>query len=665
MGLIIDNFAGGGGASTGIEAALGRSVDYAINHDEEAVAMHRVNHPGTEHLCQSVWKADPVEVCRGRPVDFAWFSPDCKHFSKAKGGKPVEQNIRDLAWVVVMWAQRVRPKVIMLENVEEFRTWGPLTADGMPCPLRQGETFEIWKRQLMKAGYALEFRELRGCDYGGKVLSAAATIRKRLFMIARCDGLPIVWPEATHGAPTDPDVIAGRKKPWRVAADVIDFTIPCPSIFDTSEQIFRQWGLRAKRPLADATLRRIARGVVRYVLEAPRPFIVRTDMASAAGRNGVHGVDEPTRTQTTGGSFAVVQPFVSYAQQGGRNRAIDDPMHTITASPKDQNCIVAPTLVQTGYGEREGQAPRAIDIDKPLGTVVAGGGKHALVAAFLAQHNTGVVGHSAEEPVSTLTAKPGPQGVVAVHMSRQFGRSTGSPADEPVGTITARGKDALVSAHLMMMRNSQKPWTGADEPMHTITAGGAYPNVVATNLVVVNHGDSGGSREYPADAPLNTLTAARGEALVATHLQTMRGSTRRDQAADAPLRTVSAGGNHSAVISAFLAKYYGAGDPSQGADEPLHTLTTKPRHGLVTVQLDGETYAISDIGMRMLTPRERFRAQGFPDSYIIDHGLDAEGRRVDLSLDAQGRMCGNSVCPPLAEALVRANVVVEVQAEAA
>lgn len=600
MGLIIDNFAGGGGASTGIEAALGRAVDIAINHDEQAVAMHRVNHPGTDHLCQSVWKADPVAVCRGRPVDFAWFSPDCKHFSKAKGGKPVEQNIRDLAWVVVMWAQRVRPKVIMLENVEEFRTWGPLTPDGMPCPLRQGETFEIWKRQLMKAGYELEFRELRGCDFGGKVLPAAATIRKRLFMIARCDGLPIVWPEPTHGAPDDPDVIAGRKQPWRVAANIIDFSIPCPSIFDTSEQIFRQWGVRAKRPLAEATLRRIARGVVRYVLESPRPFIVgvggrmaqtqargvdqpmntgtakedaalvmpfvaRTDMASAADRNGIHPATEPTRTQTTGNSFAVV----------------------------------APTLIQAGYGEREGQAPRALDIDKPLGTVVAGGGKHALVAAFLAQHNTGVVGHSADEPVSTLTAKPGPQGVVAA------------------------------------------------------------------NLVVVNHGDSGGGREYAAAAPLNTLTASRGEALVATHLQTMRGSARRDQAADAPLRTISAGGNHSAVISAFLAKYYGAGDPSQGADEPLHTLTTKPRHGLVTVELDGETYAIADIGMRMLTPRERFRAQGFPDSYVIDHGLDADGQRIELSLDAQGRMCGNSVCPPLAEALVRANVAVEVQAEAA
>lgn len=603
MGLIIDNFAGGGGASTGIEAALGRAVDYAINHDEEAVAMHRVNHPGTEHLCQSVWKADPVEVCRGRPVDFAW--------------------------VVVMWAQRVRPKVIMLENVEEFRTWGPLTADGMPCPLRQGETFEIWKSQLMKAGYALEFRELRGCDYGGKVLPAAATIRKRLFMIARCDGLPIVWPEATHGAPTDPDVIAGRKKPWRVAADVIDFTIPCPSIFDTSEQIFRQWGLRAKRPLADATLRRIARGVVRYVLESPRPFIV--GVGGRMAQTQARGVDQPMNTGTAKEDAALVMPFVAPNMTNNVPVSIDDPLSTVTCG--NRLALVAPTLVQTGYGERDGQAPRAIDIDKPLGTVVAGGGKHALVAAFLAQHNTGVVGHSAEEPVSTLTAKPGPQGVV--------------------------------SAHLMMMRNSQKPWTGADEPMHTITAGGAYPNVVATNLVVVNHGDSGGSREYPADAPVNTLTASRGEALVATHLKTMRGSTRRDQAVDDPLRTVSAGGNHSAVISAFLAKYYGAGDPSQGADEPLHTLTTKPRHGLVTVQIDGETYAISDIGMRMLTPRERFRAQGFPDSYVIDHGLDAEGRRVDLSLDAQGRMCGNSVCPPLAEALVRANVVVEVQAEAA
>lgn len=592
-GLIIDNFAGGGGASTGIEAALGRPVDVAINHDPQAVAMHRVNHPGTHHYCQSVWRADPLEVTKGRPVALAWFSPDCKHFSKAKGGKPVEKNIRDLAWVVVLWAKRVRPAVIMLENVEEFQTWGPLTDEGQPCPDRRGQTFEHWKRELRRYGYKLEMKEMRAVDYGGKVLAPAPTIRKRLFIIARCDGLPIVWPERTHGPADHPDVVAGKLKPWRVAADFIDWALPCPSIFDTSEEIMRTWGIRAKRPLADATLKRIARGVCRYVLNTPKPFIVRTDMASAAARNGVHPISEPARTQTTSGSFAVVSP----------------------------------TLIQTGYGERQGQAPRALDIQAPIGTQVAGGGKHAVVAAFLAQHNTGVVGHAATEPVSTLTSKPGPQGVVAVHMTyaQQGGRSR--PADAPLHTLTASPKD----------QNA----------------------VVAAHMIAVNHGDSGGHREYDLERPINTQTARRGEALVSAHLQTLRGSDRRDASAEAPLNTISAGGNHSAVVGAFLAKYYGAGDPSQAADEPLHTVTAKPRFGLVKVSIEGEPYAIADIGMRMLTPRERFRAQGFPDSYIIDHGIDENGEQVSLSLDAQGRMCGNSVCPPLAEALVRANVVAQ------
>ena len=590
-GLIIDNFAGGGGASTGIAAALGRSVDIAINHDAQAVAMHRVNHPETEHYCQSVWRADPLEVTGGKPVALAWFSPDCKHFSKAKGGKPVEKNIRDLAWVVVMWAKRVRPSVIMLENVEEFQTWGPLTEAGQPCPDRKGETFAHWKRELKRYGYKLEVRELRACDYGGEVLPAAPTIRKRLFIIARRDGFPIVWPERTHGPADHPDVLAGRLKPWRTAAELIDWTLPCPSIFDTSADIMAKYGLRAQRPLADATLRRIARGVTRYVLDAPRPFI-----APNMTNNVPVSVDQPVSTITCGNRLA----------------------------------LIAPTLVQTGYGEREGQAPRALDIEAPLGTVVGGGGKHALVAAFLAQHNTGVVGHAANEPVSTLTSKPGPQGVVAVHMNRQFGGSIGSAASEPVGTVTA--------------------------------GGGGKTAIVAANLIAVNHGDSGGSREYSMTAPVNTQTGRRGEALVAAHLQTLRGGDRRDASIEAPLNTVSAGGNHSAVIAAFLAKYYGAGDPSQGVDEPMHTVTAKPRFGLVTVDLDGEPWAIADIGMRMLTPRERFRAQGFPDSYIIDHGVDEHGQPVKLSLDAQGRMCGNSVCPPLAEALVRANMAAAVAA---
>lgn len=505
QGLIIDNFAGGGGASAGIEAALRRPVDMAINHDPQAVAMHRANHPETLHYCQSVWRADPLEVTRGRPVALAWFSPDCKHFSKAKGGKPVEKNIRDLAWVVALWAKRVRPAVIMLENVEEFKTWGPLTVDGMPCPDRKGDTFRVWKREFTRRGYRFEMRELVACDYGDPVLDVAPTIRKRLFIIMRCDGLPIIWPERTHGPADHPDVIAGKLKPWRVAADCIDWSLPCPSIFDTAEEIATRWGVRAQRPLADGTMNRIGKGVVRHVLQAKRPFIA--PVAAWAGDN----VDA--------------------------------------------------------------------------------------VAAFVAQHNTGVVGRRADAPVSTLTAKPGPQGVVAIHMTyaQQGGRNR--PADRPMHTLTASAKDQ--------------------------------------------------------------------NAIVAASMLNLRGSDRRDASIEEPLRTVSAGGNHAAVVSAFLAKYYGAGDPSQGADVPMHTITAKPRHGLVTVQLDGETFAITDIGMRMLTPRERFRAQGFPDSYIIDHGIDEKGERVKLSLDAQGRMCGNSVCPPLAAALVRANVAAFEQAVAA
>lgn len=534
MGLIIDNFAGGGGASTGIEAALGRPVDVAINHDAQAVAMHRVNHPDTLHYCQSVWRADPLEVTKGRPVDLAWFSPDCKHFSKAKGGKPVEKNIRDLAWVVVMWAKRVRPAVIMLENVEEFQTWGPLTDDGQPCPARRGQTFIQWKRELKRHGYKLEMRELRACDFDDPLLPAAPTIRKRLFIIARRDGLPIVWPERTHGPADHPDVVAGKLQPWRIAADCIDWSLPCPSIFETAAEIMARWGVRAQRPLADGTMRRVAKGLVRHVLQVARPFTVAVP-AWAASSNA------------------------------------------------------------------------------------------DAVATFLAQHNTGVVGHGADEPVSTLTSKPGPQGVVAVHMTyaQQGGRNR--PADVPLHTVTASAKD----------QNA----------------------LVAANLIAVNHGDSGGSREYSLERPTQTQTQRRGEALVAASMLNLRGSDRRDASIEDPLRTVSAGGNHAAVVGAFLAKYYGAGDPSQAVDEPLHTVTAKPRHGLVTVQVDGETYAITDIGMRMLTPRERFRAQGFPDSYIIDHGIDENGEVMKLSLDAQGRMCGNSVCPPLAAALVRANIV--------
>lgn len=324
--------------------------------------------------------------------------------------------MRDLAWVVVLWAKRVRPRVIILENVEEFRTWGPLTEDGKPCPERRGQTFELWCAELRRLGYRIEWRELRACAYG------APTIRKRFFLIARRDGRPIVWPEPNHGAPGSEEVEAGLRKPWRTAAEIIDWDLPCPSIFATRAEILAEHGIRANRPLAEATLRRIAHGVARYVLQDPRPFV----MMMRSAQKPWTGIEEPMHTITAGGAFpslvlptlehlssiptwatpaprATAARFTSYAQQGGRSRRADAPLHTITASPKDQNQLIAPTLIQTGQGEREGQAPRVQGLGKPIGTQVAAGGRHARGAAFLAQRNGGEVGRRADAPLSTLT----------------------------------------------------------------------------------------------------------------------------------------------------------------------------------------------------------------------------------------------------------------------
>lgn len=267
--IVVDNFAGGGGASTGIEIAIGRSVDIAINHDPAAIAMHRANHPATKHYQEDVWKVDPAEACAGRPVALAWFSPDCKHHSKAKGGKPVSKKIRGLAWVAVKWAKAVRPRVIMLENVEEFQDWGRLDEKSRPDPRYKGETFRRFVLQLERLGYHVEHRLLRACDYG------APTIRKRFFLIARCDGKPIVWPEPTHAAPDSIEVAAGAKKPWVPVADVLDFDLPCPSIFASSEEIMEQYGIRAVRPLSENTMKRIARGLMKFVVNNPKPFIVQ------------------------------------------------------------------------------------------------------------------------------------------------------------------------------------------------------------------------------------------------------------------------------------------------------------------------------------------------------------------------------------------------------
>lgn len=463
--LVVDLFAGGGGASTGIFLATGRHPDVAVNHKPAALAVHAANHPSTRHEVEDVFDVNPRRVTGGKPVGLLWMSPDCTHFSKAKGGKPRDKGTRSLAWVAIRWASEVRPRVIILENVEEFVTWGPLCDAGQPIAHRKGETFAEWLRALHALGYRTEHRTLVAADYG------APTTRKRLFLVARCDGEDIVWPEPTHGR--------GRAHPWRTAAEIIDWTIPCPSIFDRP------------RPLADATLRRIAEGVRRYVLEAPRPFIVSYYGSSSSGR----GADAPLPTATT----------------------------------RDRFGLVVPTLIQTGYGERPGQTPRVPGLDKPLGTVVAGGGR--LVAAFLTKHYGGVVGHE---------------------------------VDRAIGTITTQDHHSLTTA---------------------------------------------------------TLAPAEPD--------------RREQ------------------VRAFLVKYYGASGRAetqqQSLLEPLHTVTAGGSHlGVVTVR--GERYEIADIGMRMLVPRELFRAQGFPDSYAID--IEHEGR--SLPKTTQIALAGNSVCPPLAEAIVRA-----------
>lgn len=604
--IIVDNFAGGGGASTGIEMATGRSVDIAINHDQNAIAMHSTNHPDTLHYCESVFDIDPVAATSGAPVGLAWFSPDCRHFSKAKGSTPVKKEIRGLAWIVLRWALATRPRVMMLENVEEFKTWGPLLADeDRPDPSRAGETFAAFvgmlgagvpanhpaldevcefllidrhspaaQRLTDGLGYAVEYRELRACDYG------APTIRKRFFMVMRCDGLPVAWPEQSHGDPKSLPVQSGQLKPWRTAAECIDWSLPCPSIFSR------------KKPLAENTMRRIARGIQRFVIDNPTPFIVKCNHTSSKTRYDAfrgQGLDAPLQTITRKHGYAVATPVISpvLAGTGGstfqmkprpvdkpfftlltQNRtnvitpllapiitrqfgasvghAVDQPAGTVTAGGGGKSQLVCPTLIQMGYGERVGQSPRVLDIHKPVGTVTAGGNKFAIASAFLAKHFGGNY--------------TGP----------------GAPLDGPAHTVTTTDHHALVTSSIIKMRgtNTGQP---TDSPLQTVTAGGQHFGEVQTSLAVHDYDDE-----------------------------------------------------RAALVSEFLRQ-----------------------HGLSEfVQIQGVTYRIVDIGMRMLQPKELYAAQGFPAWYIIDQ--DYRGNKY--AKDKQVARCGNAVPPPFAEALVRANL---------
>lgn len=610
--IIVDNFAGGGGASTGIELATGRSVDIAINHDPNAVAMHTTNHPNTRHYCESVYDVRPKVATAGRPVGLAWFSPDCRHFSKAKGAKPVEKSIRGLAWIVIRWALDVGPRVMMLENVEEFKTWGPLLAGEMrPDPERADETFQAFigmltsgvpadhpvleecceflqlsleseqaQRLINGLGYEVEHRELRACDYG------APTIRKRFFMVMRCDGLPVTWPEATHGDPKMPAVLEEKLKPWRTAAECIDWSIAAQSIFDR------------KKPLVENTLKRIARGIQRFVLDNPTPFIVKCNHTTTKAKydcfrgqslgeplqniTKTHGyaiavphlmkfltgaigqeVTEPVPTVTAGTAKrpggnghalglieAALTPFIARQFGASIGHRANEPSATVTAGGGGKSQLVMPTLIQMGYGERPGQAPRVLSLDNPVGTITAGGNKFATVSAFLAKHYGG---------------------------------------------------------------NYQGAGIGLDDPTHSVT--------------MVDH-----------------------HAAVTSHLVKLRGTCRDGQRTDVPMPTITSGGTHvGEVKTTFAMEGYDEGRAQLALDFFLEYCGPEST-GLVNI--DGIVYRIVDIGMRMLQPQELYRAQGFPDWYIIDRDY----RGIKYAKDKQVARCGNAVPPPFAEALVRANL---------
>lgn len=536
--IIVDNFAGGGGASTGIELACGRPVTIAINHDPDAILLHKTNHPYTEHLQASVWDVDPEQVVRGRKVGLAWFSPDCKHFSKAKGAALVDRNIRGLAWIVLRWAGTVRPDVILLENVEEFVTWGPVRK-GRPVKSKAGQTFRQWKKQLEDLGYKIEHQVLVAADYG------APTTRKRFVLVARCDGKPVAWPERTHAPRNSPEVLAGKLKPWRSAAEIIDWSIPGYSIFQSKAEIKAQCGVTVVRPLAENTLRRVIRGVDKFTLKSGEPF-----------------------------------------------------------------------LVPTGYGERQGQAPRVHDIKEPVPTVV-GAGKHQLVTANLIQYHTeqseNVRANGLGGPMNTVDAS-NRYGLVSANLVEYYGNGNPLDAREPMHTATSHDRESLVAVHI------QKYFSG----------------VIGAK----------------AEDPLPTVTAIDHNSICAAEIAEFKGVD-IGQDCRMPLRTITAGGGEFGVVRVTLSSAGNMGYWPQVRDllNRFCGYDLADNECLVLV-IGGVGYYIADITLRMLTPRELYNAMGFPPDYQIER--DYLGNAYPKS--KQVARCGNAVCPPLAEAMVRANL---------
>ncbi len=644
-GLVVVGFAGGGGSCEGIKQALGFEPHIAMNHNPVAMAMHAVNHPRTLHYPEDIFSVDPLISTGGLPVLLGWFSPDCRHFSKAKGGTPVKKEIRGLAWVVLRWALAVRPKYLMMENVEEFRTWGPLLADKhghwYPDPARTGETFRAFvgmlsngvaadcpalaeaceflkididsddaKRLVTGLGYNVDHKELRACDYG------APTIRKRLFLVGRCDGEPVAWPEPSHGAPDSAAVLAGHIKPWRTAAECIDWSIPTRSIFGR------------KKDLADNTLRRIVKGMQRFVIDNPDPYIVQIGQTGFGGDGRQFSTEQPLTTVTSKAEHLLIEPHVVKCNH---------------------------TSNRTKYDCFRGQSGRL--------------------------------------PLQTVTQTHG-FAVAAPVVVRQFGASTAQRADAPVGTVMpgGGGKTQLASATLIQMGYGERRVLDLEKPLGTVVAGGIKHSLVAANLVKHYGGNYTGAG-LGVDEPLHTITQVDHHTLCTSHLVQLYGTCKDGRKITEPAPTVTSQGQHTGHVQAFLQKYYGNEKDGIDVDGPMHTVPTHDRFGLVEARCEVEPltdelrysawwcarlmedfndepddshlfpverpqyirvgdYVVVDICMRMLEPRELYNANGFPRSYIIDKDID--GTKWPKS--EQVARCGNAVPPPFAEALVRANM---------
>lgn len=575
--IIVDSFAGGGGASTGIELALGRIVNAAINHDPAAIRMHEANHPYTEHYQASVWDVDPETVCRGRPVALAWFSPDCKHFSKAKGAALVDRKIRGLAWIALRWAAKVRPRVIILENVEEFQTWGPVRK-GKPVKKLAGTTFQKFVGQLRALGYTVEWRELVAADYG------APTTRRRLVLIARCDGRAIVWPERTHAPRDSAEVRSGKLLPWRSAAEIIDWSLPCPSIFSTKDEIRERYGISAVRPLADNTMRRIIRGVDKFTIKSGAPFIVD---CNHSGGGHVTDSQEPCKTITAKHTGGICRPFLAPLTMTNTSNSVgapvSAPMNTVRTGGGGGQMLVTPSLMcigQTGGGNR------IRSLHEPAPTTVSKQ-EACLVAPSLIQYHTekteSARAAGLDKPICTVDAA-NRYGLTCANLVEYYGGGRPLDVQSPMHTVTSHDREAVVAAHVVKYKRDEVG-TRPSEPLPTQTASGVFG---CCKAVLCKIGTSERIHYWPQ-------------------------------------------------IRDLLNRYCGY---ALGTDD------------LLLLSIGGVLYYIADIGLRMLSPRELYNAMGFPPDYIIDH--DAAGKPYPKT--QQVARCGNAVCPPMAAAVVAANL---------